>query len=71
MATVDFLRACDKARKEINQWVKEKTEGKLLFVHRSVSYLGSRNGLYSLLSLEQFDSALGYSFDVWRKPEIS
>ncbi|XP_005526514.2 PREDICTED: leukocyte elastase inhibitor isoform X1 [Pseudopodoces humilis] len=29
LATVDFLQACDKARKEINQWVEEKTEGKI------------------------------------------
>lgn len=31
LATVDFLQAYDKARKEINQWVEEKTEGKLPF----------------------------------------
>ncbi|NWW88345.1 ILEU inhibitor, partial [Rhynochetos jubatus] len=29
LATVDFLQACDEARKEINQWVEEKTEGKI------------------------------------------
>ncbi|XP_064017157.1 leukocyte elastase inhibitor-like isoform X1 [Pogoniulus pusillus] len=29
LATVDFGRACDEARKEINQWVEEKTEGKI------------------------------------------
>lgn len=29
LATVDFLQASDKARKEINQWVEEKTEGKI------------------------------------------
>ncbi|XP_061851385.1 leukocyte elastase inhibitor [Colius striatus] len=29
LATVDFLQAYDEARKEINQWVKEKTEGKI------------------------------------------
>ncbi|NXK79983.1 ILEU inhibitor, partial [Amazona guildingii] len=30
LATVDFLQASDEARKEINQWVEEKTEGKIL-----------------------------------------
>ncbi|NXU51828.1 ILEU inhibitor, partial [Turnix velox] len=29
LATVDFLQASDEARKEINQWVEEKTEGKI------------------------------------------
>ncbi|NXK52215.1 ILEU inhibitor, partial [Chauna torquata] len=29
LATVDFLQAHDEARKEINQWVEEKTEGKI------------------------------------------
>ncbi|XP_074908472.1 leukocyte elastase inhibitor-like [Buteo buteo] len=29
LATVDFLQACDEARKEINQWVEKKTEGKI------------------------------------------
>ncbi|KAM6101001.1 uncharacterized protein LJ206_004157 [Theristicus caerulescens] len=29
LATVDFLHACDEARKEINQWVEQKTEGKI------------------------------------------
>ncbi|XP_064017155.1 leukocyte elastase inhibitor-like [Pogoniulus pusillus] len=29
LATVDFGRACDEARTEINQWVEEKTEGKI------------------------------------------
>ncbi|KFZ48577.1 Leukocyte elastase inhibitor [Antrostomus carolinensis] len=29
LATVDFLQAYDEARKEINQWVEEKTEGKI------------------------------------------
>ncbi|NXE23728.1 ILEU inhibitor, partial [Ardeotis kori] len=29
LATVDFLQAFDEARKEINQWVEEKTEGKI------------------------------------------
>ncbi|XP_027522112.1 leukocyte elastase inhibitor isoform X1 [Corapipo altera] len=29
LATVDFLQACDEARKEINQWVEQKTEGKI------------------------------------------
>ncbi|XP_016152096.1 PREDICTED: leukocyte elastase inhibitor-like isoform X2 [Ficedula albicollis] len=29
LATVDFLQDSDKARKEINQWVEEKTEGKI------------------------------------------
>ncbi|XP_014796453.1 PREDICTED: leukocyte elastase inhibitor-like isoform X2 [Calidris pugnax] len=29
LATVDFLQACEEARKEINQWVEEKTEGKI------------------------------------------
>ncbi|XP_065523557.1 leukocyte elastase inhibitor-like isoform X2 [Lathamus discolor] len=30
LAAVDFLQASDEARKEINQWVEEKTEGKIL-----------------------------------------
>ncbi|KFZ60321.1 Leukocyte elastase inhibitor [Podiceps cristatus] len=30
LATVDFLQACEEARKEVNQWVEEKTEGKIL-----------------------------------------
>ncbi|XP_074002303.1 leukocyte elastase inhibitor-like isoform X2 [Numenius arquata] len=29
LAAVDFLQACEEARKEINQWVEEKTEGKI------------------------------------------
>ncbi|XP_010073696.1 PREDICTED: leukocyte elastase inhibitor [Pterocles gutturalis] len=29
LAAVDFLQAYDEARKEINQWVEEKTEGKI------------------------------------------
>ncbi|EMP36655.1 Leukocyte elastase inhibitor [Chelonia mydas] len=29
LATVDFLRASDEARKQINQWVGEQTEGKI------------------------------------------
>ncbi|XP_054237899.1 leukocyte elastase inhibitor [Indicator indicator] len=29
LATVDFVQACHEARKEINQWVEEKTEGKI------------------------------------------
>ncbi|KAJ7420472.1 Leukocyte elastase inhibitor [Willisornis vidua] len=29
LATVDFLQAYNEARKEINQWVEEKTEGKI------------------------------------------
>ncbi|XP_009902110.2 leukocyte elastase inhibitor [Dryobates pubescens] len=29
LAPVDFVQASDEARKEINQWVKEKTEGKI------------------------------------------
>uniref|UniRef100_A0A8C4U0F8 Leukocyte elastase inhibitor n=1 Tax=Falco tinnunculus TaxID=100819 RepID=A0A8C4U0F8_FALTI len=29
LAAVDFLHACDEARKEINKWVEEKTEGKI------------------------------------------
>ncbi|XP_033930088.1 leukocyte elastase inhibitor-like [Melopsittacus undulatus] len=30
LATVDFLHACDEARKQINQWVERETEGKIL-----------------------------------------
>ncbi|XP_027637587.2 leukocyte elastase inhibitor [Falco peregrinus] len=29
LAAVDFLHACDEARKEVNKWVEEKTEGKI------------------------------------------
>lgn len=48
MAAVDFLQAHGEVRKEINQWVEEKTEGELFFINEgtgSFAYFRSRNSL--------------------------
>jgi len=37
LAAVDFLHAYGEARKEINQWVEEKTEGELFFINKELA----------------------------------